>query len=55
MKKSSDLELIRDEFCENECKLREKAFECNKDPDDAEKWLDMNYCSKGCPMMMIGR
>lgn len=45
-----DLELITDEICENICKWREKAFCENKDPDDAEKWLDMNYCSNGCPL-----
>lgn len=50
---NSDLELVKDEICEKVCIWRVRAFETNKDPDDAEKWLDMNYCSKGCPVMKI--
>lgn len=39
-----------DEICDNICRWRVRAFETNKDPDDAERWLDMNYCSCGCPI-----
>lgn len=53
-KTMNDLEALKDEICENVCRWREKAFEIHKDPDDAEKWLDKNYCSQGCPAMKIG-
>lgn len=45
-----DLEGIKDEICDNVCRWRVRAFEQNKDPDDAERWLDMGYCSQGCPV-----
>lgn len=50
----NDLEAVKDEICENVCRWRVRAFETHKDPDDAEKWLDKNYCSQGCPAMKIG-
>lgn len=39
--------------CDNICRWRVRAFEQNKDPDDAERWLDRNYCSLGCPVMKM--
>lgn len=39
--------------CDNICRWRVRAFEQNKDPDDAERWLDRNYCSAGCPVMRL--
>ena len=49
----NDLEEIKDEICDNVCRWRVRAFEQNKDPDDAERWLDSAYCSQGCPVMRL--
>lgn len=42
-----------DEICENVCRWRIEAFETHKDVDDAEKFLDKNYCSAGCPVLRL--
>ena len=45
---SRSTEEIADNICEKICRWRERALMENKDPDDAEKWLERNYCMS-CP------
>lgn len=45
-------EEVVDLICEDVCKYREKAFELNKDPDDAEKWLERYHCGT-CPVSRL--
>lgn len=52
VRREIDYEAVRDEICDEICKWRVRAFEQNKDPDDAEKWLDMNYCGR-CPVSSL--
>ena len=40
------------EWCENNCKVYERAFSDNKDPDDALHSLD-NVCSRECPTLKL--
>ena len=39
-----DLEEVADKVCDDVCRWRVRAYEWNKDPDDAEKWLERNHC-----------
>lgn len=53
LKRSSQREQIADEVCDNICRWREKALQENKDPDDAEKWLEQNHCNADCPIVRL--
>ena len=48
-----DLEQIADEVCDNVCRWRERALQENKNPDDAQEWLERNYCNSGCPISRL--
>ena len=53
LKRNEQFQTVADEVCENVCRWREKALEENKDPDDAQRWLEQNYCNSGCPVMRL--
>lgn len=53
LKRNEQFQAVADEVCENVCRWREKALEENKDPDDAQRWLEQNYCNSGCPIMRL--
>ena len=42
------LELIKTKMCDDYCIYRSMAFSTNKNPDDAEKYLEQ-YCAE-CPL-----
>ena len=42
------LEQIKERMCDDYCIYRSMAFSTNKDPDDAEKYLEQ-YCAE-CPL-----
>ena len=44
----ADLELIKEQICDDYCKYRDMAFCQHKDVDEAEYWLE-EYCAK-CPL-----
>lgn len=53
IERQQEISKRQDEICENICRWRILAFETHKDVDEAEKWLDDNYCSKGCPVSRL--
>lgn len=53
LKRVEEREEIADDICDNICRWREKALQENKDPDEAEKWLERNHCSADCPVVRM--
>ena len=50
LKRVEQHEQIAEEVCDKVCRWRERALQENKDPDDAQEWLEKNYCNSGCPI-----
>lgn len=46
---TEQIEVIKDNVCDNICRWREHCLSIKKDPDDAQEYLEENYC-QNCPL-----